>query len=299
MLPSIIRNVRKTTFEEVEKVLDNSNDQSHHFTTYQQTSLLELKRWANRRKNFRLKNGATVFNIPNAEFIITDGGRNVDISVKSFPNAQDLVQEMMILGGEIAASYSIQHDLPIPFRIQKAPNIETNSSSGTETLSSEWQRIMSISRAFTSPDPELHYAIGLNQYARATSPIRRYSDILIHYQIKSHLQGRDLPFDSNFMEKISMSIDQKEREAKELQKRSERFWTHRYFISKGIGSIYDGIVLNIKEKNFGLNSHHTDVLIKNLSFVAKVNLPKRFPPGDSITLRLEDATNFRLKFNTV
>ena len=56
-------------------------------------------------------------------------------------------------------------------------------------------------------------------------------------------------------------------------------------------------MLNIKDKSFGA-THHTDVLIKNLSFVAKVNLQKRFPPGDSITLRLEDATNFRLKFNS-
>ena len=43
--------------------------------------------------------------------------------------------------------------------------------------------------AQASIDPKRHSGMGLEAYSRATSPIRRYTDIITHFQIKNHLAG--------------------------------------------------------------------------------------------------------------
>jgi exoribonuclease-2 len=96
-------------------------------------------------------------------------------------------------------------------------------------LVADWNRIHTFSKAFLALEADAHYAIGLLQYTRATSPIRRYTDVLTHFQIKAHLMGREPPFTQEMLTPILPHLDQKEKEVKQLSKQSEKFWMHRYF----------------------------------------------------------------------
>lgn len=44
-----------------------------------------------------------------------------------------------------------------------------------------------FNRAFIDIIPHYHSGVGLDYYCQSTSPIRRYNDILVHRQIKSHI----------------------------------------------------------------------------------------------------------------
>ena len=47
---------------------------------------------------------------------------------------------------------------------------------------------------YVSAAPAPHEGLGLAAYVQATSPIRRYPDLCVHYQLKAKLRGDDLPW---------------------------------------------------------------------------------------------------------
>lgn len=53
-----------------------------------------------------------------------------------------------------------------------------------------------LSPAYLSSNPCSHYSLGLPAYCRATSPIRRFADMIVHHQIKAHLRQVQPPFNS-------------------------------------------------------------------------------------------------------
>jgi exoribonuclease-2 len=75
--------------------------------------------------------------------------------------------------------------------------------------------------------------MGLESYSRATSPIRRYTDIITHFQLKAHLQKRELPFSFDQLSNILPHIHVLETEIKDLQQNSIRFWMLRYLTQEG------------------------------------------------------------------
>ena len=48
--------------------------------------------------------------------------------------------------------------------------------------------------ASMSLSPLGHYSLAVPAYLQVTSPIRRYNDIIAHYQIKAHLKKQSIPF---------------------------------------------------------------------------------------------------------
>ena len=58
-------------------------------------------------------------------------------------------------------------------------------------------------RSEMSMSPIRHASLGLESYVQVTSPIRRYTDLLAHFQIKAHLQGEKLPFSREELQEIA------------------------------------------------------------------------------------------------
>lgn len=52
-----------------------------------------------------------------------------------------------------------------------------------------YRRLFKPSRASLTPDA--HFGLGLPIYARATSPLRRYADLVVHQQLRSAVTGRE------------------------------------------------------------------------------------------------------------
>lgn len=53
--------------------------------------------------------------------------------------------------------------------------------------------------------PELHSGLGLEAYTRVTSPLRRYSDLLTHQQLRAHLQGKEVMDIHKLSERLSLA----------------------------------------------------------------------------------------------
>lgn len=134
-----------------------------------------------------------------------------------------MVTNTMTLAGEIAARWCADRKIPIPYVSQ--PNAERNLElikpysekvyasllRGEEPDSEASTRLRTLIGADDlSTRPGSHFLMGLDCYAKVTSPLRRYTDLLAHWQIHSALAQeaetgkvapRRLPFEQRALER--------------------------------------------------------------------------------------------------
>ena len=99
--------------------------------------------------------------------------------------AMQLVSEMMILCGEAVAAFGAANNLPLPYRGHPQSNTAVSAFSHVPDGPARSFANISVLRAaemdFQKPVP--HGVLGIPGYVQFTSPIRRYVDLLAHYQV--------------------------------------------------------------------------------------------------------------------
>jgi exoribonuclease-2 len=115
------------------------------------------------------------------------------VAIDSLPatRSSGIVRELMLLGGEALARWAFEKRIPFPFYSQEAPAEAGEAASG-EGLSAQFARRRLMRGGITGPTPGAHRGLGLPFYAQATSPLRRYQDLLGHMQVRAFLEGREL-----------------------------------------------------------------------------------------------------------
>ncbi|KAG6643190.1 hypothetical protein CIPAW_09G193400 [Carya illinoinensis] len=99
--------------------------------------------------------------------------------------AMRLVSEMMILCGEVIATYGSCNNIPLPYRGQPQSNIDISAFAHLPEGPIRSSAIVKVMRAaeIDFRKPIRHGILGLPGYVQFTSPIRRYMDLLAHYQV--------------------------------------------------------------------------------------------------------------------
>lgn len=112
-----------------------------------------------------------------------------------------VVSNTMVLAGEIAARWCSERGIPIPYRkdeksaenFDAAFNLATKEiypliHQGVEPSASHRQQLSRLTGGIQiSSQPGPYFLLGLDMYAKATSPLRRFSDLLVHWQIHAAL----------------------------------------------------------------------------------------------------------------
>lgn len=96
-----------------------------------------------------------------------------------------LVTEMMILCGEAIAIYGSCNNIPLPYRGQPQSNVDTSAFMHLPEGPVRSSALVKILHAAEMDfrKPMRHGVLGLPGYVQFTSPIRRYIDLLAHYQV--------------------------------------------------------------------------------------------------------------------
>lgn len=99
--------------------------------------------------------------------------------------AMRLVSEMMILCGEAVATFGSCNNIPLPYRGQPQSDIDLSAYAHLPEGPVRTSAIVKIMRAAEMDyrKPIRHGIMGLPGYVQFTSPIRRYMDLLAHYQV--------------------------------------------------------------------------------------------------------------------
>jgi ribonuclease R len=229
--------------------------------------------------------------LPERQIILDDDGKVTSVQFKERLDAHRLIEEFMVLANVAAAETLIAKKSPLLFRVHEEPNPDkldalrdVAQASGLvlakgqvlktahlnrlliaarETEQSElinMATLRSMTQAYYSPDNLGHFGLALRSYAHFTSPIRRYSDLIVHRAlIAAHGWGKDglSPWDVENLGDTAQKISDTERRSMA----AERDTTDRYlaaFLSDRIGVEMGGRISGIAKFGVFVKLDETD-----------------------------------------
>lgn len=241
--PSLIKPTYRLTYEDVDEMLD--------LGVQAESEIAAIANWARRRKTWRYAQGAISINMPEA--MIKVKGDDISIDVLEDSTARQLVAEMMIVAGEVAARYGQKHNIPLPFRGQPQPELPPEQE--LLQLPAGFVRACAMRRCMPKSEmsitPVRHAGLGLETYTQATSPIRRYSDLLTHFQLKAHLRGEVLPFSAEQLKEVMMTVSSITQEVTMVERQTNRYWALEY-LRRQPDEIWEATVLMWLREDSGL-----------------------------------------------
>ncbi len=129
----------------------------------------------------------------------------------------------------------------MPFASQSPPD----ETSVPETMAQMFAYRKKFKRSELHLDPRLHAGLGLEQYTRATSPLRRYSDLLVHQQVRAFIRGEPLIGESAMMERLT-EAETGGGNTSMAERQSNRHWTLVY-MQQHPDSVYQGVVVDKRD----------------------------------------------------
>ncbi|MFP7569242.1 ribonuclease R [Marivita sp. S2033] len=216
--------------------------------------------------------------LPERKIVLDENGKVTSVDFAERLDAHKLIEEFMVLANVAAAETLIAKKTPLLFRVHEEPPPEKMESlrdtadasgftlaKGQVLKTSHLNKLLrdaagtdeaelinlatlrSMTQAYYNPANFGHFGLALKSYAHFTSPIRRYSDLIVHRAlITAHGWGKDglSPEDVERLENTAQHISDTERRSM----MAERDTTDRYlaaFLSDRIGAEFTGRISGI------------------------------------------------------
>jgi ribonuclease R len=216
--------------------------------------------------------------LPERKIILNEDGVVTDVAFKDRLDAHRMIEEFMVLANVAAAETLVAKKTALLFRVHEEPKPEkldalreTAESAGLQLAKGQVLKtghlnrllnqaadtdhaeliniatLRSMTQAYYSPDNFGHFGLALKAYAHFTSPIRRYSDLIVHRAlITAHGWGKDglTPEDEAILPETAQAISDTERRSMV----AERDTTDRYlaaFLSERVGAVMGGRISGI------------------------------------------------------
>ncbi len=268
IVPSLIKVARRLTYYEVDALVT------------QDRQLAALSRLTRRLKERRLARGGYELKLP--EVWITFGPQgDIQVVVEDQETAShQLVGEAMVLANSLASQFLAEQGIPAIYRGQPDPR-EPIQPSSDKSLLELWRDRRRLSRVVMDLTPSPHWGLGLPCYTFATSPIRRYLDLVIHRQLLAVVSGHPPVYRPEDLEQILATIEPAMRRAGQMKNRRLRYWLLKH-LSTRVGQKLEALVLDSMPHRYRLML--PDILL-DLSMAAPVNV--KLSPGDTVLVRLD------------
>ena len=274
IFPSTVK-VTRLTYEEADRIT-----QCNTCNTDCNTQMLcDLNALAERNLKRRNLAGAITINMPEVYIGLEHDDeaqqRRVTIEQVQQYRSMDMVRECMLLAGEGAGIWALRHNVPFPFIEQETEELPSEvppDPVGSYRL----RRCMRPRLLSVKPGP--HQGLGLDTYTQVTSPLRRYTDLLAHIQIRSFLAGAE-PLSADEVaariaagEAAALAVNQAERA-------SRNHWLMVYLCDKK-GSGWEALSLEKK-------ANRQAVIIPALALETQIPLRKEIAPNEPVKLILK------------
>lgn len=287
---TVINSKRRFTYDEVQDIIENGNGDFNQ-------EVLLLNNIAETLRKRRFRDGGIEFSTPEIRFNLDENNKPISIYRKDAKQSNMLVEEFMLLANKICAEHisTLKNQLAKPFvyRVHDLPDtdklvefskfvkslgfsFDSGSSKNTKQFHSLMLQIKgkeeealinelairSMAKAVYSTKNIGHYGLGFKHYTHFTSPIRRYSDLIVHRMLFHYLEGNNKTLYSPVkLEEISTHISATERSAVEAERSSVKI-KQIEFLENHIGESFHAVISGVT--HFGLFVKILDILAEGL-----------------------------------
>lgn len=247
------------------------------------------------------------------------------VPISSQEASFDAVRPLMMMAGEIAARWCSERGIPVVYRSTARNEDKANPSEffakhvlptkneqgeyDREILSAYFKLIGSVQPS-TIPGP--HVAMGLPMYTRCTSPLRRYPDLLLQWQVEAALleevrSGKSLvgnksddflPFSKSHIDDLLPYFDARERLLTWSEISEKQHWFRQFLLratehgQAKIPETFSFVVLTVNEKTNSLRGSLSHFQLNVSCECPTWASLEEFSPGDILEVKLSDISLF-------
>ena len=297
---SVIKSKYRMTYENVNTILEKNEESEEYRNLYDKyrkidemlKNMLELSKII---RNDKKRRGSIDFELPEIKVVLDENKAVKDIVLRSRGEAERIIEDFMVIANETVAEKLFWEEIPAIYRVHEDPD-KAKVQALNETLikfgyslkgleemhPGKFQNI--IERTTGLPEGYLihklilramqraryanknlgHFGLASKYYLHFTSPIRRYSDLIVHRMLGRSIEKfmnekEKAKYGANF-EAIASSISRTERVADKLEEDSVKIKLIEYMQDK-IGQVYIARLSGMnKNKIFMELENHIEVV---------------------------------------
>lgn len=167
--------------------------------------------------------------------VTTEDGRVIAVPAGQTATAYILVQELMVAANIAVAEWAIECDLPILFRNHRRSRVAApvdqrddevaallSGTLGADEVALLQSRInLTVQRAVYETTVDGHFGLQVPAYCHATSPLRRYADLVNQRIVLAAIDGESSPYGADALDALAQSLTM-------LDKKADDFVSDRY-----------------------------------------------------------------------
>ena len=273
---TIIKSCRRYNYDEVQAMIEGGEGDN-------KDQIITFNALATKLRDKRTAAGSINFHSEEVKFILDAKGKPIDTYITVQNESHQLIEDFMLLANRTVAEtfgtpsskwknstfvYRV-HDEPNPEKLNNflrlisrlgyTMDISTRSKlvhsynklfedvegKGEKNLV-EQVTVRTMAKAAYSTDNIGHYGLAFDYYTHFTSPIRRYSDLLVHRLIERYLIENKPSVDKKEYEDMCVHISEMEKLAEDMERQSVKYKQAEYLEDK-IGQDFDGLVSGVSK----------------------------------------------------
>ena len=291
---SVIKSKYRMTYTNVNRIIDKEDEVINEYKPIVKmvNEMLELSKILRDAKKRR---GSIDFELPETKVVLGEDKKIADIVLRKRGEAERLIEDFMVVTNETVAEKLFWEEIPTIYRVHEDPD-KAKMLTLNETLikfgysltnidemhPGKFQAI--IDKTINLPEGYLihklilramqrarysnknlgHFGLASKYYLHFTSPIRRYSDLIVHRMLAKSIEKfiKDKEKDKYMaaFDVISTSISKTERVADKLEEDSKKIQLVEYMKDK-IGEVFVARISGMnKNKIFMELENHVEVV---------------------------------------
>jgi ribonuclease R len=279
------------------------------------SELIDLQRWvrqlwqlASRLRRERMAHGSLDLDMPETKIFVDPEGYAERLERIEHDESHQLIEEFMLAANESVARLTKREKLPSIYRVHDDPdgekldelrqqlathNIRVGDLSVREELvrllkilndhpqgyTLRTQLLRSLRKAAYRSSPDGHFGLNKRDYTHFTSPIRRYSDLVVHRVLAAHLESsgswklpssaarprakRALPYTAAKAEEMGEHLSLTEINSAEAERESVKIKLLEYFereLLKKEPTAFEAVITDVRPNGFFID------LVESMTF---------------------------------
>jgi exoribonuclease-2 len=188
----------------------------------------------------------------------------------------------MLMTGETVAQYALDEGIPLPYTTQAPPDTDERP----DDLAGMFGLLRHMNRSEYRSSPGRHAGLGLERYVQATSPLRRYLDLVVHQQLRAYVRGQSLLESQELMERIG-AAEAVAGSVSRAERMAEEHWTLVYLLQH---PDWRGEAILVDKWD-----HRGRLLIPALGLEDQMQLRRGWSLNSTVELRVTDVDLPRLR----